>query len=59
MHHWLQDGQGKSYRGYDSTREGDKGAKSFYYILFTHLGISGEKWLRELLGEGHVVLNCM
>jgi hypothetical protein len=28
--------------GYDSMREGDKGAKPIYYILFTHLGISWE-----------------
>jgi hypothetical protein len=39
--------------------EGDKGIKYFYYILFTHLGFSWEKWLHELLGEGHVVLYCM
>jgi hypothetical protein len=32
-------------------REGDKGAKSFIIILFTHLGFSWEKWLHELLGE--------
>jgi hypothetical protein len=31
-------------------REGAKGAKYFYYILFTHLGFNGEKWLHELLG---------
>jgi hypothetical protein len=37
--------------GYVSTREGDKGAKSFYYILFTHLGNSWENWLHELPGE--------
>jgi hypothetical protein len=29
--------------GYDSTREGDKGDKSLYYILFTHLGILERK----------------
>jgi hypothetical protein len=39
--------------GYDSTREGAKGAKYFYYILFTHLGFNREKWSHELLG-GHV-----
>jgi hypothetical protein len=38
---------------------GDKGAKFFYYILFTHLGFSWEKWLHELLGEGQVVLYWM
>jgi hypothetical protein len=39
-------------------REGDKGAKSFYYILFTHLGFIWEKWLHELLGgKSHVVLD--
>jgi len=37
--------------GYDSTKEGAKEAKSFYYILFTHLTFSWKKWLRELLGE--------
>jgi hypothetical protein len=37
--------------GYNSTREGNKRKKSFYYILFTHLGFNGEKWLHELLGR--------
>jgi hypothetical protein len=41
----------KLIEGYDSTREGGKGAKPIYSILFTHLGISWEKWLHELLGE--------
>jgi hypothetical protein len=37
--------------GYDSTRGREaKGAKSFYYIVFTHLGFIWEKWLHELLG---------
>jgi hypothetical protein len=48
---WLQDGQGQEIEGYDSTREGDKEAKSFYYILFTHIGFNWEKWLHELLGR--------
>jgi hypothetical protein len=31
-------------------KEGAKGAKSLYYILFTHLGIlERKKWLHELL----------
>jgi hypothetical protein len=51
MHHWLQDDKEKDIGGYDSTREGAKGDKYFYYILFTHLGFSWEKWLHELLGE--------
>jgi hypothetical protein len=37
--------------GYDSTREGAKGTKSFIIILFTLLGLILEKWLHELLGE--------
>jgi len=37
-------------KGYDSTRGGDKGVKSFYYILFTHLGFRWKEWLHELLG---------
>jgi hypothetical protein len=32
-------------------REGDKGAKYFYYILFSHFGFNWEKWLHELLGR--------
>jgi hypothetical protein len=38
----------KVIRGYDFTREGARGAKSFYYILFTHLVFNGEKRLHEL-----------
>jgi hypothetical protein len=38
-------------------REGHKGAKYFYYVLFTHNCFNWEKWLHELLGEGHVVLD--
>jgi hypothetical protein len=37
---------------------GLKGTKSFYHILFTHNCFNGEKWLHEILGEGHAVLNC-
>jgi hypothetical protein len=33
IHSWLQDGQGQEIGGYDSTREGAKGAKSFYYYF--------------------------
>jgi hypothetical protein len=40
MHHWLQDEQGQEIGGYDSKREGAKGTKSFYYILFTHFGFN-------------------
>jgi hypothetical protein len=40
-------------------REGAKGDKYFYYISFAHIGISWEKWLDELLGEGHAVLYFM
>jgi hypothetical protein len=36
-----------------------KGISLFIIILFTHLGLSWEKWLHELLGEGHVVLDFM
>jgi hypothetical protein len=32
--------QGQEIGGYDSMREGDKGAKYFYYILFTHFGFN-------------------
>jgi hypothetical protein len=32
-------------------REGAKGAKSFYYILFTHIGFNWEKWLHEILAR--------
>jgi hypothetical protein len=51
IHYWLQEGQGQEIGGYDSMREGDKGAKYFYYILFTHIGFNWEKWLHELLGR--------
>jgi hypothetical protein len=37
--------------GYYSMGEGTKGAKYFYYILITHLGFRGEKWLHGILGE--------
>jgi hypothetical protein len=50
-------GQGQSYTwGYDSTREGAKGAKAFYYILFTHLGISWENGYVSFLGRPHGAL---
>jgi hypothetical protein len=37
--------------GHYSMREGAKGPKPNYYILFAHFGISWEKWLCELLRE--------
>jgi hypothetical protein len=38
--------------GYDSMREGDYVAKSFYHILFNHNCINGEKGLHDILGRG-------
>jgi hypothetical protein len=44
---------------YDSTKEELKGMSLFIIILFTNFFFSWEKWLHELLGEGHLVLDFM
>ena len=36
----MQYEQGHEIGGYDSMREGAKGDKSIYYILFTHIGFN-------------------